>query len=569
MAHKDRIGATSAGPLKRLRRSIASDLRRSPIYRRITLGGPGPSDLSFGLTAFRTPDPARGRGVLDGRFDIGGHVLDAGRAGSPWSAKLASPRFGARLHGFDWLHDVASLGEDGEDAARRLVDSWIERFGAWDDAAWAPAVAAARTRAWLAAADALFDKDDAGADTRLECVARHIRHLDNAAAQAADGVDRLIAVATLAAAGACFEDGEKYRAAGLLRLEEECDRQILVDGGHVSRNPDDVARSLHALRVLEDALDRRGAPTPDAVRRAVDRTAPMLRFFRMSDGGLASFHGGGEGDRDMIEALLDADDIQGRVFEFAPHSGFHRVAPGGGVLVFDVGEPKLPGAPAHASCLAFEFSPPGERLIVNCGWNEDQPERFREPMRLTAAHSTLTLDGKPSLPLNASAKKAAKHDLHAAARRNEEDLGVWIEGSHEGYRQAYGLVHRRRIYIAAKGADIRGEDTLFRPVDAPGSARGKAAPYEIRFHLFPGVRTKIANDGRSVLLTLASGDSWRLRTDSGPLTVEDSLYLAAGAKPRDTKQLVITGSAKPDAPIDRPPNRVRWSLQRLGRASAA
>ena len=54
-------------------------------------------------------------------------------------------------------------------------------------------------------------------------------------------------------------------------------------------------------------------------------------------------------------------------------------------------------------------------------------------------------------------------------------------------------MHRRRIYLAGSGDDVRGEDSL----KGPG-----AQPYAIRFHLHPDVRAELAQTGGSVLLRL-------------------------------------------------------------------
>jgi uncharacterized heparinase superfamily protein len=298
----------------------------------------------------------------------------------------------------------------------------------------------------------------------------------------------------------------------------------------------------------------------------------------MSDGGLASFHGGGEGDRGLIEALLACDELGGKPFEFAPHSGYHRVAGKDTTLILDVGGPP-PGSfavAAHASCLAFELGTSSGRLIVNCGWSDDQPIRFREPVRATAAHSTLAAADtssmrllQPGLKRELLGPRPATGPGQVAARRNDEERGVWIEGSHEGYRQAFGLMHRRRVFVSDSGDDVRGEDTLFRCVEDAARTEPETTPFAIRFHLAPGVKPEISRDQRSALLSPPHGDAWRLRTDLGPIEAEPSIHLAARGFVRETWQLILRGKARLDGELNRPPNRVRWALQRLGRAPSA
>ena len=241
----------------------------------------------------------------------------------------------------------------------------------------------------------------------------------------------------------------------------------------------------------------------------------------------------------------------------------------------DAGKP-VKGASAvsaHAGTLAFELAAGGHRIIVNCGWADQQPDSWREAVRATAAHSTLTLEETssarlipPGWPRKLLGPRFEDQPGMVVARRNEEDIGTWIEASHDGYHESFGLHHRRRLFLAADGGDLRGEDGLFRPVDdGPPEDVDQRYRYAIRFHLHPGVKASLARDGMSALLVLGNGDGWRFRTDGGPIRIERSVYLAAGGGPKRTSQIVVQGEAEPFGAGERPPNRVRWAFQRLGR----
>ena len=72
--------------------------------------------------------------------------------------------------------------------------------------------------------------------------------------------------------------------------DDELDRQILSDGGQIERSP---AVQLAVMRHLVDiraALREAQEETPPGLQNAIDRMAPMLRFFRHGDGGLALFN---------------------------------------------------------------------------------------------------------------------------------------------------------------------------------------------------------------------------------------------------------------------------------------
>jgi uncharacterized heparinase superfamily protein len=525
----------------------------------------------------------RGESILAGRFQLAGETIDIALASDIWTQTTPSRAFARRLHSFAWLRDCAAAGGgSASGTACDLTDGWITSFGRWNSFAWNHDVLATRVMNWLRCGSTLFDAEtqsDESRSKRLQSLLGQLRYLQRSLSISQEGSVRLRGAAALSLGGLSLHKQGELLKSGLAALEVEIARQILPDGGHVSRSPRAGAEALIDLITVQKAADERGVEFPDSLLRAISRLAPMVRFFEATDGSLFSFHGGGEYDRQALSKALDIHGTTTRAFGFAPHTGYHRAHAGDATVVLDAGEaargPLSTGA--HASALAFEMSTSGGRLIVNCGWHDDQPPNWREAVRATAAHSTLTLEETSSARLLAP---GWKRDLlgprlestpgPVTARRNEEDMGVWIEATHEGYREVFGLSHRRRIFLAADGGDLRGEDALYRPVSdgAPDDVDIRWR-FAIRFHLHPDVRASLARDAMSALLVQPGGDGWRFRTDGGPVRLERSVYLAAGAPPQRATQIVVYGDAEPYGAGDKPPNRVRWAFQRLGRIGGA
>lgn len=565
------------------RRELSATLNAIGVFRLLPAAGSPPDHLAGIPDDLYAGDAARGDAILDGVFNLAGDVLTVPDRADVWTLNTPSKAFARRLHGFGWLRDcVVAASPDADARARDLVDSWIARFGQWNSFVWSPGILSARLLNWFRNGALLFEDETSDARTvraRFQAVLRQARFLQRSLPLAHDGSVRLRCAAALALTGLCLPGQTGVRKAGLSALAHEVDRQILPDGGHVSRSPRACFEALLDLQAVLQLADSTHVEIPDSLRRARDRLAPMIRFFQMPDGGLASFHGGGECDHTAIKAVLDTDDSQARPFGFAPHSGYHRATAGGATVILDAGEAPLGtlSSSAHASALAFELCTPGGRLIVNCGWHDDQPASWREAVRATPAHSALSLAETSSARLlppgwkrDLLGPRLATAPGPVTARRNEEDMGVWLEGSHEGYREPFGLSVRRRVFLAADGGDLRGEDALFRPVNAgPAEDVDARLPFAIRFHLHPNVRASLSRDSMSALLVQPNGDGWRFRTDGGPVKLERSVYLAAGAPPQRSTQIVVHGEAEPFGAGDKPPNRVRWAFQRLGRIGGA
>jgi uncharacterized heparinase superfamily protein len=362
---------------------------------------------------------------------------------------------------------------------------------------------------------------------------------------------RLEAAVALSLSGACMDDCPARLAAGLAQLELEIERQILPDGGHVDRSPEDLLYAYHSLTMVMDALLALGLEPPHALRNARDRMAPMLRFFRHSDGALALFQGGQEGDTRMIAGLLARDEVRGQSFGHARHSGYQRLAAGRSLILLDCG--RVPegafGLHAHAGFLALEMSSGPHRLVVNCGAGNKTQRGWDAALRATAAHSTLTLADRssaqvlpPGLGRDLLGPRLTGGPHQPVTRRSETTLGWMVEASHDAYVPELGLRHERKLTLSPQGQMVTGSDRL-----VPVTTRGNALSYTLRFHIHPDVRLSRL-EGGGILLKLPNGEGWRFRAGGGELTVEESIYLG-GDTLRRTEQLVVTGQVR-DTPVE-------------------
>ncbi|MHA1569107.1 MAG: heparinase II/III family protein [Alphaproteobacteria bacterium] len=538
----------------RIRRACGNFLFSSPLYRAL----PG-SVLSRPARNFAAhpPDPwpgdaARGAAIIEGKFRFSGREItirrradgpsNAARKGlADWAPKGADDAWLAQLHGFGWLDDLRAVGTD---AARRCaladIASWL------DGARHHPAIACRaditghRLYAWLTHFGFLETGMDQALRRRVMTgLAREARHLVRALRFAPGGAARLTAVKGAVYATHCLPARRGARRRAVARLEREIASQILADGGHRARNPAILAALLRDFIDLRALLTAADAPVPDALRNAIDRMAPMLRFFRHGDGGLALFNGAREEAAWLLDMTLARADAPGKPFAYAPHSGFQRLAAGRCLVLLDSGAPDpAPESTAHAGTLSFEMSVGKQRLIVNCGAHAGDEPAWRQGQRATAAHSTLVLADTNSAEIAADGGLGRRPDK-VDCRRNEADDGIWIESVHDGYLAAFGFRHRRRLWLSAAGDDLRGEDNL-----EPEGARA-AQSFAVRFHLHPSVKVSLAENGTQALLRLPGGEGWRMRAAGGVLEIADSVYLGAEEQPRRSEQIVITGTAEP------------------------
>jgi len=510
----------------------------------------------------RTSDATRASEIYAGRFAFAGKVVTCDSR-SPFEMAAPSEDWAAALFGFSWLRHLRAAQSGITRAnARALVDEWITLNRSHDPIAWRADVVARRVMSWLSQAPLVLDDADAQFYRRfLRSLTRQVRHLRHTVWQARDGVPRLQAAIALAYAALCMARQQRHIRAASKRLSDELARQILPDGGHISRNPGALIELLVDLLPLRSVFTARNLVPPPALLNAIDRMMPMLRFFRHGDGNFALFNGMGPTPTDLLTTVLAYDDARGAPLANAPHSGYQRLESAGTLVLMDAGRPPpmAVSQEAHAGCLSFELSTKQNRIVVNCGLPVAGREGWRQVARTTAAHSTVTFNDTSSCRfieagpikrmLNGTPMIAGPREV--AVAREEQADAVILRTSHDGYADIFNVIHQRVLMLADDGRRLDGED-LFTP------ARGALIPadrdqFAVRFHLHPSVKANRLADGHSAMLAMPNREVWTFSAYEDRVDVEESVYLAGPDGPRRTVQLVIYGRARNTM-------RVQWTL---------
>ncbi len=421
---------------------------------------------------------------------------------------------------------------------------------------------ARRVISWLSQAPLVLDDFDVRFYRRfLRSLTRQVRHLRHTVSDARDGVPRLQATIALTYAALCMANQQRHIRAVTKRLGDELQRQILPDGGHVSRNPGALIELLVDLLPLRTVFSARNIAPPQPLLNAIDRMMPMLRFFRHGDGNFALFNGMGPTQTDLLTTILAYDDARGTPLANAPHSGYQRLERAGTLLLIDTGQapPMTVSQEAHAGCLSFELSARHSRIVVNCGLPVTGRESWRQVARATAAHSTATFNDTSSCRfielspvkrmLNGTPMIGGPHNI--SVEREEQSNGTVLRSSHDGYADIFNVIHERVLMLSADGQRLDGED-LFTPAKGQSMPAGRDQ-FALRFHLHPAVRANRLADGHSAMLLMPNKEVWTFSAYEDRVDVEESVYLAGPDGPRRTVQIVIYGRA-------RKVGRVQWTF---------
>jgi uncharacterized heparinase superfamily protein len=205
-------------------------------------------------------------------------------------------------------------------------------------------------------------------------------------------------------------------------------------------------------------------------------------------------------------------------------------------------------------------------MIVNCGSPSVEHEEWRPYARSTPAHSTLSFENSSSADFTSATANGGQiapdspliGPLNAQAALADQGDNLRIKGSHDGYG-AFGVSHARQFLIAPNGLLISSEDKLSAP-------KGLASPdgdliageYAIRFHLHPTVRVEMAADGKSAILFLKNGETWKISSNAPETRIEESYFLADTRGPQPASQVLLGGVMGEATEV-----RVVWNIERV------
>jgi uncharacterized heparinase superfamily protein len=358
------------------------------------------------------------------------------------------------------------------------------------------------------------------------------------------------------------------------QLAAECAREILPDGGIVTRNPEELLAVFTHLIWAEQALSEAAREVPKALSDAIARIAPTLRALRHADGGLARFHGGGRGPEGRLDQSLAAAGVKSEGFAGPAHAmGFARLSGGRSSVIVDVASPPdgAAGRFSHASTAAFELTSGRRPLIVSCGSGRQFGMDWWRAGRATASHSSLSVEGSSSSRMRADArgtKPAAETmgDLAQVSQLKQAGLadGLHLSLTQNGWSKSHGLTHARELWLTSDGRKLAGLDRMMSQTKEETARLAEVLSdhwiegigLSIRFHLHPDVDAALDMGGTAVSLALKSGEVWVFRHDGrATLSLEPSIYLEkARLRPRSAQQIVLSCRAREEE------TRIGWTL---------
>ncbi len=393
-----------------------------------------------------------------------------------WNPSGKSRLWLYHLHYFDQLRDIYR----SDDNKRFLVDDWIKRNPQGSQPAWEPYTVSLRIVNWVA-----FMLSDAS-PRRLP-----IHWLDSLYEQTLwlekNDERHILAnhyfenIKAWLFAGVFFQgkDAERWLTRGKRLLLEQLSEQFLDDGGHYERSP-----HYHAL-MLENMLDLfnlsrsnsgvLGNETEAALEEVIVRGLAFLHRITLPDGTIPLFNDSVQGASPSIDELyvyagkfidITPPEYSGGVeLVNEPSSGIYGYRHDDDMLLIDCGDIGPDYQPGHTHCdfLSFELIWDDEPVIVDSGVYEYQAGEMRDYVRSTAAHNTISVDGKEQSEIWGEFRVARRANKLQAEIVRRSDNQIVFSGGYQGFPQVSDkIAHKRKIvcHLNHGGAAIEVHDKV-------------------------------------------------------------------------------------------------------------
>lgn len=362
-----------------------------------------------------------------------------------------------RLHSFEWLRDLRSISTNqSRKFARELIQHWISFNHSWSKKSWlSPAwradIMGHRLSNWIS----LFDffgssADDQFRDQLLTSICQQYQHLQRVHGRLKNVIGSFLCLKGLLFCAATLPKQKGHIPHYIKLLEKNLKRQIMPDGGHISRSPILQAHILKDLIDLRSLLGSHQKEDYLILQNAIQSLAPIVRLFRHGDGGLAQL----KGDIDLrytpylarsttaglVDTALSLSDVRGRPSGRADYMGYERCSNKNSVLLLNT---KVSLHPYNLdypldqgiNVLDFEWSV-GRQRIVQKGdiLVQTTPHEFLKLHNQTAGHLNL--------------------------RRHNEKQIDYIFADYDQFFEGLSYRHQRELYLPDQEGTLKGHDIL-------------------------------------------------------------------------------------------------------------
>ena len=524
-------------------------LLRTPLHRLI-LKKYATKEIMIKLNDPWGGDADNGYQILEGYISFYGETVFFKH--SLWGNNGASQTWNNELHSFCWIRDLRAVGSNkARIFSRKLVVDWITKFKNWDKLSWRSDILSKRI-CFLLENFSFYcsSAEEELQEIVIKSLSKQSKHLISYALSDIKGFERIFCVKAIIIASLSFRPLQKYLDLGCNLALNEIDRQITTEGLHKQKSPKIHLEFLQVLIDIRNFFSLSKKQIPKKINETISKMAAFLKFYRHGDGSLATFNNSTPVSKFFVDQILLRSNSKIKVPDSCNILGLHRISENKITVLMDAGNPSKESL--YAGSLSFELSFGKKIIIVNSGSPHIQNKKWAEAMKSSAAHTTLTIDDINSSDIFFEKGKKGRI-AKVWSKKYNDGKSHWIESSHNGYKEIFGLIHNRKIHIDTSNKLIRGQDSLIR---TPGYYKKKPKLCQIRFHIHPEVEVNGTSGRKKVVLRLNDGEGWEFICSDPIIHIKESIYLGLKNTAKRNSHILLKDKVTPD-------KKIKWMFRSI------
>ncbi len=462
-----------------------------------------------------------------------------------WEKNHGSIAWNRYLQSFMWIKDIRAVGTDeARIFARKKILSWLNQSDYLSEHIWSPEIMSKRIFYLLTNLSFFFETAN---DSFQKKFAKNINKQSILLLKKSKKVknlkNKIFISKSLLLSSLCFKNLEKNFDYSIKLLQKTIEMTI-KDGMHYLRSPSEHFYFLCSLLDIKNFFGNLNMDLPNGLNEIIKEMTLILDFFKIGDGHLAIFNKYDFICSSKINNLQKKIGHKYRLPKVTTCAGFNRVSKNKLIFIMDCGNPSM--EKTQAGSLSFELSYLSEKIVVNCGSPFVNNKEWDDAMRSTAAHSTLNINEINSSDIFYE-KDTTSRIARVFSEKFNKNQDVWINSYHEGYRDIFGIIHKRLIYIDLENFVIRGEDSFGH---TKINQKYKNLQYFLRFHIHPSIKLNVTTSKKKVVLKLRNNQGWEFICSEPKIEIHDGIYLGENKIVQPNYHILIRDHIAPKTKIN-------------------
>ena len=381
-----------------------------------------------------------------------------------WEAKNISDLDYKKLHSFYWLFSIDL--KSSKKITQSIIQNWIKNNQKYKSKNWEIDTLSKRVIAWISNSKLTYDESNKIYKVQFnEIINKQINHLINEINRSELVDDKMIGCTAIIMTGLSYNH-EKFLSYGLNLLKKIINSSFDSQYYPKSRNIRQLVFYLKYFVLIRELLKESLNEIPEYLNEIIFYLGKAYNFSWRSIKESILFNGNNESDLSDFDKYLDLNKYKFK-YNFNEMGGYSIINNKNVIIAMDTGStPDRKFSENYQSGpLSFEIIYKGKKIICNSGYFQDHKHQLNQISKSTAAHSTLIINNtsactfkKNKLGQNIIDKGFKLFEKNIISEKNY----FKIEGSHDGYSNKYGIVHRRILEFYPEKNTFIGKDKLIK-----------------------------------------------------------------------------------------------------------